>query len=72
MAATLYYQLMTLPVHFDVGNVQTPISARKLQDVQEHSSEVFLVMYDAQVGKEPLMKAIQEYGAEIKYGGYNG
>ena len=24
-------------------------------------------MYDEKVGKEPLLKAIQEYGAEIKY-----
>ena len=67
MAATLYYQLMTLPVHFDIGNIQTPVATTKFQDVQEHSPEVFLVMYDAQVGKEPLLKAIQEYGAEIKY-----
>ena len=67
MAATLYYQLMTLPVHFDIGNKQAPIATRKLQDVQEHSPDVFLVMYDEKVGKEPLLKAIQEYGAEIKY-----
>ena len=67
MAATLYYQLMNLPVHFDIGNIQTPVATTKFQDVQEHSPEVFLVMYDAQVGKEPLLKAIQEYGAEIKY-----
>ena len=67
MAATLYYQLMTLPVHFDIDSKQTPVATTKFQDVQEHSPEVFLVMYDPQVGKEPLLKAIQEYGAEIKY-----
>ena len=35
--------------------------------VPEHSPTVFLVMYDAEVGKEPLLKAIKEYKAEIVY-----
>jgi len=35
--------------------------------VQEHSPEVFLVMYDEKVGKEPLLKAIKTYGCEVKY-----
>ena len=34
---------------------------------QEHSPSVFLVMYDREIGKEPLLKAIKEYKAEIKY-----
>lgn len=33
----------------------------------EHSPNVFLVMYDAEVGKEPLLKAIEEYKCEIIY-----
>lgn len=33
----------------------------------EHSPNVFLLMYDAEVGKEPLMKAIKEYKCEIIY-----
>lgn len=34
---------------------------------QEHSTSVFLIMYDSEVGKEPLLKAIEEYGCEIVY-----
>ena len=35
--------------------------------VPEHSESVFLVMYDAEVGKAPLQKAIEDYGCEIVY-----
>lgn len=35
--------------------------------VPEHSPNVFLIMYDAEVGKEPLLKAIKEYKVEIIY-----
>ncbi|MBQ8127375.1 MAG: hypothetical protein IJ176_03140 [Prevotella sp.] len=34
---------------------------------QEHSPSVFLVMYDAETGKAPLLKAIEDYKCEIKY-----
>ena len=34
---------------------------------QEHSPHVFLVMYDAGVGKEPLQKAIKSYKCEVIY-----
>ena len=44
--------------------VTTPTPSRK---VQEHSPSVFIVTYDKEVGKEPLMKAITTYGAEIVY-----
>ena len=33
----------------------------------EHSSNVFLIMYDAEIGKDPLLKAIKEYKCEIVY-----
>ena len=33
----------------------------------EHSPNVFLVMYDAEIGKEPLLKAIKDYKVEIIY-----
>ncbi len=33
----------------------------------EHSPDVFLVMYDAETGKDPLLKAIKAYGCEIVY-----
>ena len=35
--------------------------------VPEHSPNVFLVMYDAEIGKDPLLKAIKEYKCEIIY-----
>ena len=35
--------------------------------VPEHSPDVFLILYDAEVGKEPVLKAIEEYKCEIKY-----
>lgn len=34
---------------------------------QEYSPNVFLVMYDAEVGKEPLQKAIKTYKCEVIY-----
>ena len=33
----------------------------------EHSPNVFLVIYDAEIGKEPLLKAIKDYKVEIIY-----
>lgn len=33
----------------------------------EHSPNVFLLMYDAEIGKEPLLKAIKGYKCEIVY-----
>ena len=42
----------------------TPISH---EYIPEHSPNVFLVMYDAEIGKEPLLKAIKEYKVEIIY-----
>ena len=45
-------------------------SAQVLQQhkhIPEHSPNVFLVMYDTEVGKEPLLKATKEYGCEIIY-----
>ena len=35
--------------------------------VPEHSPSVLIVMYDQETGKEPLLKAIKEYKAEIIY-----
>ncbi len=43
------------------------ISIQDQQLVPEHSPNVFLVMYDEKVGKEPLLKAIKEYKCEIVY-----
>ena len=33
----------------------------------EYSPNTLIIMYDEAVGKEPLMKAIEAYGAEVKY-----
>ena len=35
--------------------------------VADHSPDVFLVMYDVEIGKEPLLKAIKDYKVEIIY-----
>jgi len=35
--------------------------------VSEHSSEVFLVMYDPKVGQEPLLEAIRKWKCEVVY-----
>ncbi len=45
--------------------LEEPILSNKYEP--EHSPNVFLVMFDQEVGKEPLLKAIKEYGVEIIY-----
>lgn len=45
--------------------LSAPIASHKYEP--EHSPNVFLVMYDKEIGKEPLLKAIKEYGVEIVY-----
>ena len=35
--------------------------------VPEHSPDVFLITYDAETGKEPVLKAIKKYKCEIVY-----
>ena len=47
------------------SSTEVPIMENK--SVQEHSPNVFLVMYDAEIGKAPLQKAIKEYQCEIVY-----
>ena len=47
--------------------VETPTPVHGGEYVPEHSEHVFLVMYDAEVGKAPLLKAIEDYGCEIVY-----
>ena len=45
--------------------VSAPIESHKYEP--EHSPNVFLVMYDKEIGKEPLQKAIKEYKCEVIY-----
>jgi len=42
-------------------------SSTEIPIMQEHSPNVFLVMYDVEIGKESLLKAIEDYKCEIKY-----
>ena len=51
----------------DKGQTLRTIVPFLRDDIQEHSPNVFLVMYDAEIGKEPLQKAIEEYKCEIVY-----
>ena len=37
------------------------------ESIGEHSPSVLIVMYDKEVGKAPLQKAIKDYKAEIVY-----
>ena len=45
--------------------LSAPIESHKYEP--EHSPNVFLVIFDEKVGKEPLQKAINEYKCEIVY-----
>ena len=45
--------------------LSAPIQGHQYE--QEHSPNVFLVMYDEKVGKAPLQKAIKAYGCEVIY-----
>lgn len=47
--------------------VDLPVPVHEGKYVPEHSPDVFLLMYDAAVGKEPLLKAIKAYKCEIIY-----
>lgn len=47
--------------------VELSASVREYQIEQEHSPNVFLVMYDEKVGNTPLQKAIKAYGCEVIY-----
>ena len=51
------------------GSKQPLVRASEIQPsaVAEHSPSVLLVMYDQEIGKEPLLKAIKKYKATIKY-----
>jgi len=48
-------------------SVYVIFSSTEIPVMPEHSPNVFLVMYDAEIGKEPLLKAIENYKCEIKY-----
>ena len=45
--------------------VSAPMKSHKYEP--EHSPNEFLVMYDKEIGKEPLQKAIEEYKCEVIY-----
>ena len=49
------------------GKTHGLLAPIKKDVLPEHSPNVFLLMYDAEIGKEPLLKAIKEYKCEIVY-----
>ena len=62
--------LLTLVLLVSCRSKQTIELSEPLPDhkfVPEHSPDVFLLMYDEEVGKEPLLKAIREYKCTIVY-----
>lgn len=55
---------------FDAPDIPSPGSIppeRPRESGLEFSSDVLVISYDIQIGKEPLKKAIRKYGAEIIY-----
>ena len=40
---------------------------RQDYDPQEYTPNTLIIMYDEEVGKEPLLRAVEEYHAEIIY-----
>ncbi len=52
-----------------LSNHRFPVIGHPIRkgDIQEHSPNVFLLMYDAEIGKEPVLKAIRDYKCEIVY-----
>ena len=60
---------IALLVFTSCGAKQTVVKIEPTAEanVPEHSPTVFLVMYDTEIGKEPLLKAIKEYKAEVIY-----
>ena len=65
LAAQLALLLLTLCKTKQTIEPSVPVEAQRME--AEHSPDVFLVMYDEQVGKAPLLKAVKEYKCEVKY-----
>ncbi|MBP5375308.1 MAG: DUF1294 domain-containing protein [Bacteroidaceae bacterium] len=72
LVAQIVLVLLTSCRTRQVVELSEPIQGHWLE--QEHSPDVFLVMFDEKVGKEPLLKAVKEYGCEVvyDYGSING
>ena len=60
---------IALLVFTSCGAKQMVVKAEPTAEVNvpEHSPSVFLVMYDSEIGKESLLKAINDYKAEVIY-----
>lgn len=49
------------------GTKQKVLEFQQHEYAPEHSPSVLIVMYDQETGKEPLLKAVKDYKAEIIY-----
>ena len=60
---------IALLVFTSCGAKQTVVKAEPTAEVNvpEHSPSVFLVMYDSEIGKDSLLKAINDYKVEVIY-----
>lgn len=65
LAAQLALLLLTSCKTKQTIEPSVPVEAQRME--AEHSPDVFLVMYDEQVGKAPLLEAVKEYKCEVKY-----
>ena len=59
------YGLLTSCKTKQAVELSAPIHSHQVE--QEHSPNVFLVMYDEKVGKAPLQKAVKAYKCEVIY-----
>ena len=52
---------------FDMPDIPSPGMIPPERPGNVYSSDVLIISYDYEVGKEPLQKAIKKYGAEVIY-----
>jgi len=66
LAAQIALILLTACGTAKKAELQAPVPVAE-KVVGEHSETTFLVMYDSEVGKEPLLKAVKDLDAEVIY-----
>ena len=63
---TLFLASSMASCHTRVNQVQ-PIVIDRQHDGLEYSPTTLLILFDPEVGKQPLLDAIEQYGAEVIY-----
>lgn len=52
---------------YDVASEILKIDGKDAYKAEKEDSEVLVIFYDVEIGKKPLLKAIEDYGAKINY-----